>query len=414
MAGKAGRRVGKLSAKFVETAKKPGLYGDGGGLYLKVGDNGAKSWIYRFALNGKPAKMGLGPTHTIGLADARERAEAARKLTYDGINPALARRAEKAAVAAAEAKIITFDQARDAYIEAHKVGWKNAKHSAQWKATLAAYASPVIGRLLVSEIDAGLVLRIVEPIWVSKNETAHRVRGRIEAILDWAKAKGYRDGENPAAWKGKLSHLLPARGKVRKVKHHAALPYDQVGAFMRDLRSRYGVAALALEFTVLTAARTSEVLGATWDEIDLDERTWSVPASRMKSGRVHRVPLCDRAIAIIEDMATEKRGDFIFPGARRGKPLSNMALLLLLRRMGRGDLTAHGFRSCFRTWSAERTNFQREICEAALAHVIGDETEAAYQRGDLLEKRRRLMKAWGSFCETKSTAKTSDVIALRP
>lgn len=414
MAGKAGRRVGKLAARFVETAAKPGLYGDGAGLYLKVGDGGTKSWIYRFALNGKPEKMGLGAAHTISLAEARERAEAARKLVLDGINPRDARRAAKAAAAAADARKINFDEARDQFIKAHEAGWKSAKHGAQWRATLSTYASPIIGKLPVSEIDVGLVVRIIEPIWIKKNETAHRVRGRIEAILDWARVRGYRNGENPARWKGNLDHLLPKRSKVRKVQHHSSLPYPEIPAFMRDLRGMYGVAALALELAILTATRTSEVLGAQWPEFDLDDRIWTIPAERMKGGKLHRVPLSERAIAIVEDMATDKRGEFVFPGAKRGKPLSDMALLSVLGRMGRDDLTTHGFRSTFRTWTAERTNFQREIAEVALAHDVGDETEQAYQRGDLLDKRRRLMVAWAKYCEARPVAKAADVIALRP
>jgi len=416
MAGKAGRRVGKLSARFVETASKPGLYGDGGGLYLKIGEGGAtaRSWIYRFALNDKPGKMGLGAVITVSLAEARDRAEDARKLVLDGIDPRDARRQAKAAAAVAASKDITFDEARDQYIEAHKAGWKNAKHAAQWTATLATYATPIIGKLPVSEIEVGLIVRIIEPIWITKNETAHRVRGRIESILDWSRVRGYRAGENPARWKGNLDHLLPKRSKVRKVEHHAALAYTDIPVFMRDLRGRYGVAALALEFAILTAARTSEVLGARWSEIDTAAKTWTVPPKRMKGEREHRVPLSDRAIAIIEDMASDKRGEFIFPGAKRGRPLSNMALLLLLRRMKRDDLTAHGFRSTFRTWAAEKTNFPREIAEAALAHVVGDETEAAYQRGDLLEKRRRLMKSWAGYCESRPGAKhAANVVELR-
>jgi integrase len=414
MAGLAGRRVGKLAARKVDTVTKPGLYGDGANLYLKVDDSGAKSWIFRWEVGGgKVRKIGLGPLHTVGLVAARDRAEDARKLILDGIDPRQARREAKAAAAVAEAKLITFDAARDAYIESHRAGWKSDKHAAQWKATLATYASPHFGALPVGEIDVGLVMRALDPIWKTKSETAHRVRGRVESILDWAKVRGYRSGENPARWKGHLDHLLPARGKVHKVEHHAALPYDQMPAFMRDLRERYGVAALALEFAILTAARTSETLNAAWDEVDLAKRTWTIPAERMKGDREHRIPLSDRAIAIIEDMKAVKHGAFIFPGAKRGKPMSNMAMLLLLRRMGRDDLTTHGFRSSFRTWTAERTNFQREIAEAALAHVIGDRTEEAYQRGDLFEKRRRLMTAWAAFAETKP-AKASNVTALRP
>ena len=415
MAGMAGRRVGKLAARKVETIAKSGLYGDGANLYLKVDTSGAKSWIFRWEIGGgKVRKIGLGPLHTVSLSEARDRAEKVRKQIFDGIDPRLARREAKAAALLAEAKAMTFDQAAEAYIEAHKAGWKSDKHASQWAATLKTYASPHFGKLPVAAIDTGLVLKALEPIWVEKTDTASKVRGRIESVLDWAKVRGYRDEKtpNPAVWKGGLKHLLPARDKVHKVEHHAALPYAELPAFMRDLRKRYGVGPLALEFCILTATRTSETLNATWDEVH--GKVWTIPAERMKGGREHRIPLCDRALAIIEDMKAIKHGKFIFPGARRGRPLSNMALLTVLRRMGRGDLTTHGFRATFKTWATERTNFQREICEVALAHDVGDKTEQAYQRGDLLDKRRRLMIAWGAYFESKPAVKASNVTALRP
>jgi integrase len=410
----AGKRIDMLSARYVEGVKKPGLFGDGGNLFLKVDERGNKSWIFKWQAYGKPEKMGLGALRTVSLAEARNKAEAARKLVHDGIDPRVARREAKQAVIVAEAKLKTFDECRDDYIEAHKAGWKNDKHAAQWKATLETYASSIFGSLPVKEVDTGLVMRVLSPIWASKNETAHRVRGRIESVLSWAKVHGYRRGGNPARWRGHIDQLLPKRSKVHKVEHHAALPYDEMPAFMRDLRKRDGVAALALEFAILTATRTSETLNAVYSEIDLKNKLWTIPAERMKGDREHRVPLSDRAVAIIEDMKTDKRGDFIFPGAKRGKPLSNMSMLTVLRRMKRGDLTSHGFRSSFRTWASERTNFQREIAEKALAHLVGDETERAYDRGDLFDKRRRLMNAWAAYCETKPHAKTGDnVTALR-
>jgi integrase len=352
--------------------------------------------------------------HAVSLADARDRAENVRRHVLDGIDPRQARREARAAAALAEAKLMTFDQCRDAYIEAHRAGWKSDKHAGQWKATLKTYASPVFGKLAVGDVDTGLVLKALQPIWSTKSETAHRVRGRVESILDWAKVAGHRDGENPARWKGHLDHLLPARGRVHKVKHHTALPYAELSTFMRDLRGRYGVAALALEFCILTATRTTETLGAALDEIDVGAKLWVIPAERMKGDREHRVPLSDRAIGIVKEMQPIKHGKFVFPGARRGKPLSNMAMLTTLNRMERDDLTTHGFRATFKTWATERTSFQREVIEAALAHVVGDDTEQAY-RGDLLDKRRRLMNAWAAFCESKPTAKASgDVIAIRP
>jgi integrase len=411
MAGMAGRRVGRLTARQVQTIRRPGLHGDGGGLYLNVGDGGAKSWIFRHQTNGKVRKYGLGSIITVDLIDARHRAETIRRQLLDGIDPREARRAEQEATAIAEARSISFDKATEAYIESHRAGWKSDKHVGQWQATLSTYASPVFGRLPVSAIDTGMVMRVLQPIWASKNETAHRLRGRIEAVLGWARVHGYRSGENPAQWRNHLDHLLPKRAKVHKVEHHAALPYHQTPDFMRDLRERFGVAPLALEFTILCAVRTSETLNADWNEFDLDDKLWTIPPARMKGGREHRVPLCDRAVAIVREMQTVKSGEFVFPGARRGRPLSNMAMLTTLRRMKRGDLTTHGFRSTFRTWAAERTNHQREVIEAALAHVNGDKTEAAYQRGDLLDKRRRLMDAWAVYCASR--AATGNVVALR-
>jgi integrase len=400
-----------LTARGVKTKKKPGLYGDGGNLFLKVDDGGSKSWLFKHQVNGKARKYGLGPVHTVSLSDARQRAEAVRRLLLDGIDPKEARRAEEEAAAIAEARSISFDSAVAQYIESHKAGWKSDKHAKQWQATLTAYASPVFGKLPVSAVDTGLVMRVLQPIWSTKTETASRVRGRIESVLSWAKVQGYRSGENPALWRGHLDHLLPARRKVRKVTHHAALPCAELPAFMRALRRRYGIAALALEFAILTATRTSETLNAAWAEFDLAHKLWIIPAKRMKADSEHRVPLCDRAIAIVEEMKTVRSGDYVFPGAKRRRPLSNMAMLVTLRRMERGDLTTHGFRATFKTWAAEKTSFQREVIEAALAHVIGDKTEAAYQRDDLLDKRRRLMEAWVAYCDSRVTS--GQVVALR-
>jgi integrase len=341
--------------------------------------------------------MGLGSLTTVSLAKAREFAGECRRIRLQGIDPIDHRNGVRAAARLDAAKAITFDECRGAYIAAHKAGWRNAKHRAQWANTLATYVSPVFGKLPVQTVDVALVMKVLEPIWSTKPETASRLRGRIERILDWAKARGFRSAENPARWRGHLDHLLPARSKVRKVKHHAALPFSEIAAFMAALRERDGVAGLALEFAILTAARTGEVLGATWDEIDLRTRTWTIPADRMKGQRQHRVPLSDDAIGLLGRMQTLKANEFVFPGDR-GKPLSNMALLMMLRRMGRGDLTTHGFRSSFRTWAAECTGFSREVVEAALAHIIENKVEAAYQRGDLFEKRRRLIAEWAKYC----------------
>jgi integrase len=292
---------------------------------------------------------------------------------------------------------------------AHEAGWRNPKHRWQWSASLASYVYPHFGDLLVQAVDVGLVMRAVGPIWNTKSETASRVRGRIESVLDWATARGYRQGDNPARWRGHLENLLPKRSKVARVEHHAALPYPEIAGFMAGLRQQEGVAARALEFLILTAARTSEVIGAKWGEFNLAERLWTVPGERMKSGKEHRVPLSDAALAILG--APGEPAQCVFPGGKAGSALSNMALLMTLRRMGHADLTAHGFRSTFRDWAAERTNFPAEVAEMALAHTVGDKVEAAYRRGDLFQKRRQIMQAWARFCAAP-TAASSKLVAM--
>lgn len=408
------REINRLTALGVTKAKKPGMHPDGGGLYLQITKTGAKSWVYRFMLNGRARMMGLGPCNVVSLAEARVKASEARKLRVAGIDPIQARKAEITKANLESAKAISFKVAAEKYIEAHKPGWRNEKHAAQWASTLETYAYPVLENLPVQGIDVALVMKVLEPIWTKKTETASRVRGRIESILDWATARGYRLGDNPARWRGHLENLLPPRSKVQRVKHHPALPYEETGTFIAALRQREGVAARALEFTILTAMRTSEVIGARWKEIALGKKEWMIPAERIKGGKAHRVPLSTSAIAILEEMADGvEPGEeaFAFHGGRKGKPLSNMAMLSLLKRMKRGDLTVHGFRSTFRDWAAERTNYPREVAEMALAHVVGDKVEAAYRRGDLFEKRRRLMNEWARFCDTK--AKTGKVVAIR-
>jgi integrase len=390
-------QLNRLTARTVATAAKPGLYADGGGLYLRVGRGGAKSWCLRYMLDGKAREMGLGGLAKIGLGDARKKAVAQRVLLVDKIDPLKRREAENSAKKIEAARSITFDQCAAAYIEAHQAGWRSAKHAQQWTNTLTTYVYPTFGSVSVSDVDVAMVTKVLEPLWTTKPETAGRVRGRIEAVLDWAKARAFRDGENPARWRGHLSNLLPARSKVRAVKHHAALPYTEIGAFMADLRGREGAAAAALEFLILTAARTGEVIAGRCPEIDFAARIWTVPAARMKGGREHRVPLTRAAMATLQRKDGQDK-EFLFRGIKAGQGLSNMALLKVLERMGRGDLTAHGFRATFKTWATERTNFPRELVESALAHVLDDKTEAAYQRGDMLEKRRRLMDAWAEFC----------------
>ena len=404
------RSIHRLSARTVETKRKPGLYGDGGGLYLQVGPSGSKAWLFRFMLRGRAREMGLGSINARTLQEARDEALACRKLLLQGNDPIEARDAQRAQEKLDAAKAMTFRECAAAYIEAHRAGWKNGKHADQWRNTLDTYAGPVIGDLPVQGVDTGLVLRVLEPIWKDKPETATRTRGRIEAVLDWASARGFRPGENPARWRGHLDKLLPKRSKVRRVEHHAALPYLDVSAFVAQLREQPGVAARTLEFAILTATRTQEVIGAKWVEIDLTRKTWTIPAARMKAQREHRAPLPDRALKIIEQMQEARHSDYVFPGAREDEPLSNAAMLALLkRRMGRNDLTVHGFRSTFRDWTAEQSNFPREVAEAALAHVLSDKTEAAYQRGDLFEKRRKLMQAWADYVGRQRGGKVSQL-----
>jgi integrase len=409
------RETNRLTALAVDNASEPGMYADGDGLYLRVTGDKTKNWVLRYMLNGRPRWMGLGPLKLFGLKEARAKALDARRLRYDGVDPIEARALRRAKARLDAAKAITFKQCADSYINAHRAGWRNGKHAAQWEATLATYAEPVIGSLPVQAIDTALVLRVLEPVWTTKPETAGRVRGRIEAILDFAKARTWREGENPARWRGHLDKLLPARGKVRRVEHHAALPYAELPGFLLALREQEGVAARALEFAVLTAARTGETIGARWSEIDLLDKRWTVPAARMKAGREHRVPLSARALAILEEMFAHREADdgFVFAGGKPGLPLSNMAFLMLLRRMERGDLTAHGFRATFKTWASERTAFQNEIVEAALAHVVGSKVEQAYRRGDMFEKRRRLMQQWATFCTTAPLQETNNVAPMR-
>jgi integrase len=410
--------TGKLSAVEVAKAKGPAVLHDGGGLYLRVSETGTKSWVFRFQLDGKRRDMGLGPYPDISLAEARAKALAHRKQRHDGIDPLEAKAAQRQAQRLSAAKGRTFREVAEEFIGRNEAGWRNAKHRQQWRNTLAGYVYPVLGDLPVAGIDTGLVVQVLDPIWTEKPETASRVRGRIEAVLDAATVRGHREGPNPAQWKGTLAHILPARARVRKVAHHAALPFDDMPMFLAALRGRLGRAARALEFAIFTAARTAEVLGARWSEIDLGAKVWTVPAERMKGAREHRVPLSDAAFAVLEKvrpLALMRDGKPdpaapAFPGPRPALSMSNMTMLMLLRRMKREDLTAHGFRSTFSDWAAERTAYPREVVEMALAHTIGDKVEAAYRRGDLFDKRRKLMESWAQFCEAPPSGK---VVALR-
>jgi integrase len=403
---------------------KPGRHADGEGLHLLVKQTGAKSWVYRFMLDGKARDVGLSRCpeaiellqkvggDELTLAQARDVAAIYRMKVKAGIDPLAQRHAVAAAAAAAqqakEAANVSFKMAAATYIASNKDNWRNAKHSAQWTSTLAKHAYPIIGDMVVADIETVHVLKVLEPIWKKTPETAGRVRGRIESVLDAAKVRGYRDGENPARWRGHLDQILPARTRLSR-GHHKAAPYGSVPDILRKLRSRDAVGALALEFTILTAARTGEVIGATWAEVDLEKGVWTVPASRMKAGREHRVPLSPRALEILQQMK-DLEGAFLFPSPK-GRQLSGMAMAMLLRRMF-SDVTVHGFRSSFRDWAAECTAYPHEVCEMALAHTIANKAEAAYRRGDVFEKRRRLMEDWATYCAGEGISE-AEIIPMR-
>jgi integrase len=401
------RRIGNLSTARVRTAvpkagRRALVLPDGGCLYLQVtrGNSGVRrSWTFRYEFDGRRYEMGLGGLHTLSLTEARDKARILRQQLLDDINPLEARRQARAARRVAAATAVTFQQCAEQYIAAHRAGWRNVKHAEQWPSTLAAFVYPVIGALPVQAVDTGLVLKCIEPIWTVKPETASRVRGRIEAVLGWATARGYRTGDNPAAWRSHMENLLPARAKVQAIKHHPALPYVELPVFMAELRVTDSLTARALEFTILTGARAGEVLGAQWGEFDLTNRTWTVPAPRTKRFREHRIPLGDRAVEILDGLPRD--GQRVFTASRTG-------MLELLQTMR--PVTVHGFRSTFRDWAGDRTAFARDVVETALAHATGDKTEAAYRRLDALEKRRQLMAAWATFC---STTVTGDVVPLK-
>jgi integrase len=394
------KRISEMSALAVSRLKDTGLHFVGGvsGLALQVLPKGGRSWILRIHIDGKRREMGLGAFPDVTLAQARDKARTKRELLDRGIDPIEQRLEERRANSATTASNMLFEEAAKAYITAHEAGWRNAKHAQQWTNTLETYAYPHIGQMMVRNIDLPHVLAVLEPIWKTRTETASRLRGRLESVLDWATARGYRDGLNPARWRGHLDKLLAKPGKIAKTEHHAALPVSAMGAFMADLRKQAGTGAKALEFTILTAARSGEVRGATMDEIDLDAATWIIPGERMKAGKEHRVPLCEEAVALLRAVPRIAGSNLAFT-APRGGQLSDMTLTAVLRRM-KVDAVPHGFRSTFRDWAAERTNYPREMAEMALAHTIGDKVEAAYRRGDMFEKRRRMMIEWAKFCDT--------------
>lgn len=392
------RAQSKLTDTECKAASKPGMLSDGGGLYLHVKPSGAKSWAFIWKQGGKRNEMGLGVYPTIRLAKARTLASENRQAVAEGRNPIAERKKE------AEP---TFAECADMFLASMEGQWRNEKHRAQWRMTLSEYAKP-LGSKRVSEIGTDDVLKVLSPIWQDKAETASRLRGRIERVLDYAKARGWRTGENPALWRGHLKSILPVRQRLTR-GHHAAMPYRDVPAFMEALPGKEAMAARALEFLILTAARSGEVLGATWDEMDLENGVWTVPASRMKAGKKHRVPLSERALAIVTALHETRISPFVFPGQKKDRPLSNMAFEMLMRRMKADAFTAHGFRSAFRDWAGDETHFSRDVAEQALAHRVGDATEQAYRRADALDKRRKLMMAWADYC---ATAKGGNVIPI--
>lgn len=392
------RKAKELTALEVKLLSKPGLNFVGGvaGLALQVLESGGRSWVLRMMVGKKRRDMGLGGFPDVPLAQAKEAARQARAKVKAGVDPIDEARKAKSALIASQVSLLSFKQAAEAYIDAHKAGWKNEKHQKQWTSTLTTYVYPKIANVLVKDVELPQVLSVLEPIWKSKTETASRVRGRMESVLDWATARGYRQGLNPARWRGHLDKLLPKPSKVTRVEHHEALAVSEMGEFMVSLRKMQGTGARALEFVILTAARSGEARGATWAEIDLKAKTWVVPGERMKAGREHRVPLSDFAVELLESLPLGAPTDHVFP-APRGGMLSDMTLSAVCRRM-KAKCVPHGFRSTFRDWASERTTYPGDMAEMALAHTISSKVEAAYRRGDMVEKRRQMMNDWATFC----------------
>ena len=391
------------SAKGVEAVSKPGYHRCGHGLYLQVSKQGTKSWLYRYKspITQKQREMGLGSLNFVGLAEARQIAISQKRLVIEGKDPIEERKRSRVEQQLSQARNLSFEDVAQACITSKSHEWKNAKHAQQWKNTLRTYAFPVIGHLPISEITTDLILKILEPIWVTKAETASRVRQRLETIWNYGKARNYVDGENPARLKGHLDKILSKTAKVKRVRHFPALPYNEIGRFVKELRTRSGYSALGLEFLILTAARTGEIIGAKWSEIDLEKAVWTIPSERMKAGVEHRVPLPSRAVEILESINSNRNPEqHVFSGWKRNTGLSNNAFLALLKKMQRSDITPHGFRSTFRDWAAEEAHqFSNETVELALAHKVANSVEAAYRRGDQLERRRELMSEWDKFIE---------------
>jgi len=400
------RQLHRLTAVKINRLLEPGQYPDGGGLYFQISRSGSRSWIFKFTLSGRTREMGMGPLSVVSLAEARVEAARCRALLKDKVDPIEARNAARKAAQTDAPRL--FEAAAADYIKTHRPGWKNAKHVQQWENTLATYAGPVIGKMGVRDVGTDEVKRILEPIWISKRETASRLRGRIESILDAEKAQGHRSGENPARWRGHLSLILPNQKRRKKIKHHPALPWDEMPGFMAALVECPGRAARMLELLILTAVRTQEIRFSRPAEFDVRRRVWTVPGDRMKMEMPLRVPLSDRAVDLVKDAMEAQRYDWMFPGDRKGKPFSNMAMLKVLERMGYGHITVHGFRSTFSDWAVESTDYADELADKALAHAVGDGTKQAYFRGDRLEKRRDLMQAWAAYCysDVDVTART--------
>lgn len=402
----------ELSALEVNRLNVPGLWFVGGvaGLGLQVLPTGGRTWVLRTMVAGKRRDIGLGGFPTVTLAGARQAARTTREKIKQGIDPVNEAKAMRGALAASRASEMTFADATKAFISAKEVEWSNLKHAAQWRSTIATYVAPIIGKVYVRDVDTSHIAKVLEPIWLTKNETASRLRGRIESILDWSTVRGYRKGDNPARWRGHLDHILAKPSKVQKVEHHAALPYAELGAFMEQLRKQEGMGARALEFAILTAMRSGEVRGATWDEINLDQSIWVIPGERMKAKKEHRVPLSDDAVTMLRALPRFGDSKLLFPN-NKGNSLSDMTLTAVLRRMSI-PVTAHGFRSTFRDWAAERTNYPREVAEMALAHTLESKVEAAYLRTDMFEKRRRMMRDWAKFCATLPPAGSTTVTPI--
>ena len=400
VAERAHRQQNRLTNQKLKTLKKPGFYADGGNLYLDFKEPPSKNWVVRYKRGGRARDHGLGAWPLVSLAEARElRDDCLRKLRA-GVDPIDEKKARRLQARLERATAMTFRQCAEAYIRAHENSWKSAKHAAQWPATLSTYAYPIFGGLPVAVVDIRLVMKVLQPIWTTKTETASRLRGRIESVLDWATTSGYRQGENPARWKGHLENLLPAKAKVAPVQNFAAIAYTDLPGFMAELAKTGSIGVLALRFAILTATRTGEVIGARWDEIDLDNKLWTIPAARMKAGKEHRVPLSEAAVAILGLLKKLPASPFLFPADHPSRHVSHSVMLMALRRLGHDGITVHGFRSCFSDWCAERTHFPSEVREMALAHSVGNRVEQAYRRGDMFAKRRQLMEAWAKFATT--------------